>query len=190
MTPRREHSVHPAVRVLRGCEAISEWSGRVVSWLTLLMVLVTFTIVVLRYGFNLGWIAMQESVTYLHAMVFMIGAAYTLKHDGHVRVDIFYRDMSERRRAWVDLLGALFLLLPVCIFIGWTCWDYVLESWSLHESSPDAGGLPWVYILKTNMLIMCALFIIQGIAQALYALATLAGWHPPPEPDTGLETEL
>ncbi|MEJ2508616.1 MAG: TRAP transporter small permease subunit [Gammaproteobacteria bacterium] len=181
---------HPVVRVISWCELVSEWTGRVVSWLTLLMVLVTFAIVVLRYGFNLGWIGMQESVTYLHAMVFMIGAAYTLKHDGHVRVDIFYRDMSERKRAWVDMLGAIFLLLPVCIFIAWTSWDYVAESWRLRESSPDAGGLPWVYILKTNILIMCALFIVQGIAQALHGLATLAGWHPPPEVDAGLEQEL
>lgn len=173
-----------------GIDWLNEWIGRAVSWLTLGMVLVTFAVVVLRYGFNLGWIAMQESVTYLHAVVFLIGAAYTLKHDGHVRVDIFYRDMSPRAQAWVNLAGSALLLLPVCVFIFWTSWGYVTESWSLRESSPDAGGLPWVYALKTTMLIMAALVILQGIAMALCSLLTLSGYQAPQEPDAGLKREI
>jgi len=150
-------------------ENISEWTGRGIAWLTLLMVIITFLVVVLRYLFDTGWIALQESVSYLHAMVFMLGAAYTMKHEGHVRVDIFYRKMSPVRQAWVDLLGGLLLLLPVCLFIAWSSWDYVASSWSLLEGSPEAGGLPLVFLLKTSILIMSLLVILQGVAHILRA---------------------
>ena len=159
--------------LMKQLEWIAEWTGRAVAWMTLLMVLLTFLIVVLRYVFNLGWIGMQESVTYLHAIVFMLGAAYTLKHEEHVRVDIFYRDMSPQRRARVDLLGTLFLLTPVCLFIFFASWDYVLNSWSLREGSADPGGLPIVYLLKATLLVMPLLVLIQGLAQALRAWAVL-----------------
>lgn len=156
-------------------EAISEWCGRYISWLTLLMVIITFLVVVLRYLFDIGWIAMQESVSYMHAMLFLVGASYTLKHNGHVRVDIFYRKMSPQRQAVVDLLGSVFLLLPVCAFIFWASWDYVLTSWSFKEGSPEAGGLPAVYLLKTLLLIMPALMVIQGTAHFLQNLLKLQG---------------
>ena len=99
-------------------ERINTFLGQLVSWFTLIMALLTFLIVVLRYGFDLGWIAMQESVMYLHASVFMLGAAYTLKEEGHVRVDIFYRKMRPKKQAYVDIFGSLFLLLPICIYMG------------------------------------------------------------------------
>ena len=172
---------------IRQLENLAEWTGRLTAWLTLLMVAITFLVVVLRYAFNIGWIGMQESITYLHAMVFMLGAAYTLRHDGHVRVDIFYRKWGGRRRAWVDLLGAILLLLPVCLFIAWTSWDYVLASWSFKEGSPEAGGLPLVYLLKTCMLIMPVLLILQGLAQALTAWRRLQGDIPVEGEDMGVE---
>ena len=128
------------------------------------MVLVMFSVVILRYIFNEGSIALQESVTYMHAVVFMLGAAYTLKNDGHVRVDIFYSKMSDRNKAIVNFSGNLLLLLPVCIFIVWSSWDYVTESWRLKESSREAGGLPWIYLLKTSILIMAFLLILQALA--------------------------
>ena len=103
--------------IINKLEQTSELSGRFIAWLTLFIVLITFIVVVLRYVFDYGSIAMQESVTYLHAFVFMLGAAYTLKHDGHVRVDIFYRKMSARKKAWVDLLGTFLLLYPVCCIL-------------------------------------------------------------------------
>ncbi|NIR25762.1 MAG: TRAP transporter small permease subunit, partial [Gammaproteobacteria bacterium] len=118
------------------------------------MVLVTFAVVLLRYLFNTGWIAMQESITYMHALVFMLGAAYTLRHDGHVRVDIFYQKFSPRTRAWVDLLGTLLLLLPVTLFIAWVSWEYVSTAWALKEGSRETGGLPGVYLLKTAIPLM------------------------------------
>lgn len=159
-------------------DAFSEWTGRVVSWLTLGMVLVTFLIVVLRYAFNLGWIAMQESVLYMHATVFMLGAAYTLRHDQHVRVDIFYRRLGPRGRALVDLAGTLLLLVPVCGYILFSSRDYVREAWAIHEASPEAGGLPWVYVLKTLIPLLAVLLLVQGVSQALRALLRLLDREP------------
>lgn len=153
--------------IARYIDSLNEWCGRLIAWLTGFMVAVTFLIVILRYVFNTGWIAMQESVVFMHALVFLIGAAYTLKHDAHVRVDIFYRNMSPHRRAWIDLLGCLLLLLPVCVYIFWFSFEYVTSAWQLQEGSQEAGGLPGVYLLKTSILIMAVLLFLQGISQCL-----------------------
>ena len=150
-----------------------EWTGRTISWLTLGMVLMTFTVVFFRYAFNTGWIALQESINYMHALVFLVGAAYTLKHNEHVRVDIIYQKLSPRGRAWIDMLGHLFILLPVMIFIFWISWDYVADSWNVFESSRQAGGLPGVYLLKSSILLMSVLLILQSIAHTLSALGIL-----------------
>lgn len=176
-------------RIAAFIDALAEWTGRAVAWLTLAMVLVTCAVVLLRYAFSLGWIALQESITYLHAMVFMLGAAYTLRHDGHVRVDIFYRRLGPRGQAWVDLLGALLLLLPVCLFILWISWDYVAASWSLLEGSREAGGLPLVYLLKSVIPLMALLLLIQGLGQALRSLLVLRG-HPEDAPAHDAEVEV
>jgi TRAP-type mannitol/chloroaromatic compound transport system permease small subunit len=168
----------------RLCDRSNEAIGRSISWLTLAMVVVTFLIVILRYMFNLGWIAMQESVTYMHAFVFMLGAAYTLKHDGHVRVDIFYVKASKRARAWVDLLGSLILLIPMMVFIFVISWDYVAESWRLLEESPETGGLPLVYLLKTAILALGALMTLQGLGQAIHNALFLMGIEAEPEHHT------
>lgn len=164
------------VRAVRLLDNFSEWTGRSVAWLTLFMVMVTFLVVVLRYAFNTGWIAMQESITYMHGVVFLLGAAYTLKHNGHVRVDIFYRAMTDRGRAWVDLIGTAALLLPVCVAIIWVSWDYVSSSWALKEGSREAGGLPGVYLFKTSILAMPALMLLQGLALALRSMLVLLGY--------------
>lgn len=154
-------------------DRFSDLTGRAVAWLTAVMVLVTFLVVVLRYAFDWGEIALQESITYLHAMVFMLGAAYTLRHDGHVRVDIFYRKMTPRGQAWVNLLGTLLLLLPVSLYVLVESWPYVSASWSVHEGSREAGGLPGVYLLKTLLVVMPMLLVVQGVADALRSLLTL-----------------
>lgn len=166
--------------------ALNEAVGRSIAWLTLSMVVVTFAVVLLRYLFNVGWIALQESITVMHALVFMLGAAYTLRHEGHVRVDIFYRKWGPRGRAWVDLLGSLLLLLPVCVFIMAISWDYVLSSWALLEGSREAGGLPGVFLLKSIIPLMAALLLLQGLAQAARALLVLRGEEPA---DTSETTE-
>ena len=162
-----------ATPLINSIEAINEFAGRLVSWLALLMVLVTFSVVILRYLFDTGWIAMQESVTFMHALLFLVGAAYTLKHQGHVRVDIFFRKFSDHGRAWVDLLGTLFLLMPVCIYILLVSWDYVALSWSMQEASQEAGGLGGVYLLKSMILVMALLLLLQGIAMVLRSLLVI-----------------
>ncbi len=166
-------------------ETLNEWVGQALSWLTLLMVLVTFAVVVLRYAFDMGWIAMQESVTYMHAFLFLGAAAFTLKHHGHVRVDIFFHRFSRRGQAWVDLLGSVFLLIPVSLFISWVSWEYVASSWELLEGSREAGGLPGVFLLKTRLLVMAMLLIVQGLAMALRCGLFLGGMREalpvPPE---------
>jgi TRAP-type mannitol/chloroaromatic compound transport system permease small subunit len=148
-------------------------SGKTIAWLTVVMVLLTFTIVILRYGFNLGWIWLQESVTYFHVAVFSIAAAWTLQQDGHVRVDIFYASMSRKNRARVDLLGSLLFLVPFCIFILVIAWPYVSTSWGLLESSREAGGLPLVFLLKSLIMVMPALLLGQAIINISDAWKTL-----------------
>ena len=137
-------------------------SGKAIAWLTLVMVLLTFTIVVLRYGFNMGWIWLQESLTYLHVAVFSVVAAWALQQDGHVRVDIFYAGMTPKNRARVDLLGTLIFLIPFCVFILVISWPYVANSWKLLESSREAGGLPLVFLLKSLIMVMPALLLGQA----------------------------
>jgi len=156
-------------------QGINEWVGRFIAWLTLFMVLVTFLVVTLRYAFDLGWIAMQESVVYMHAIVFMLGGAYTLKHQGHVRVDIFYQRFSPKTKAWVDLLGTLFLLFPVSIFIIWMGWEYVADSWSVMEGSREAGGLPGVFLLKSLIIAMPVLMLLQGLSLIVSKILLLQG---------------
>tara|TARA_R110002096_G_scaffold379_7_gene2341 strand:- start:6110 stop:6619 length:510 start_codon:yes stop_codon:yes gene_type:complete len=144
-----------------------------VAWLTTLMVVTMFSIVVLRYGFNMGSIALQESITYMHGLVFMLAIAHTLKIDGHVRVDIFYQLFGSKGRAWVNLIGSLCLLLPVCIFIIYISWDYVQTSWSYLEGSREAGGLDAVFLLKSLVPLMAALLLLQGLSEAMKSICTL-----------------
>jgi TRAP-type mannitol/chloroaromatic compound transport system permease small subunit len=156
-------------------DRFSETTGRLVSWLTLVMVVVTFVIVVMRYAFDAGLIWLQESVIWLHSAVFMLGAAYTLKHDEHVRVDVFYRSSSATRKAWVDLLGVLFFLLPVCGFLLVKSWDFAAVSWSMKEASRESGGLPYplVPIAKSILIAMPFVVGLQGVSLLLKSLMTI-----------------
>jgi TRAP-type mannitol/chloroaromatic compound transport system permease small subunit len=156
-------------------DTINKKIGEWVSYFTFLMAAITFTVVVLRYGFNLGWIAMQESVVYLHAAVFLLGSAYTLQHDGHVRVDVFYRGFSRKRKALVNLIGTLFLLLPMMVFITAVSWHYVFESWQTLEGSMESGGLPFLYVLKSFILLFSLTMFFQGVSEALKQTLILAG---------------
>lgn len=160
--------------LLRGLDTVTDLVGRTTAWLVLVMMAVQFAIVVMRYVFGIHSIALQESVMYMHAMVFMLGAAWTLHHDGHVRVDIFYRKRSPRSRASVDLFGTLFLLLPVALYILLGSLGYVASSWAILERSPD-GGIPGVFLLKSLILAMAALLLLQGIAQLIRQTLILRG---------------
>ena len=149
--------------------------GRAAAWLTILMVLVTFVIVVMRYVFDSGLIWLQEAVTWMHAVVFMLGAAYTLQQEEHVRVDIFYREMSARRRGFVNLGGVLLFVFPMCGFLAWSSWDYVAASWAIGEGSRNAGGLPYPFIplLKSTLILMPVAIALQGVALGLRAIRAI-----------------
>jgi TRAP-type mannitol/chloroaromatic compound transport system permease small subunit len=145
-------------------DALNDYVGRALSWLTLFMVLVTFLIVVLRYVFNVGWIWLQETVNYMHSFVFLGAAGYVLLKDAHVRVDIFYRDASARAKAWVNLLGVIFLLLPICGLLVAMSFYYVGSSWRILEGSQEAGGIDAVYILKSLLIVYPVLLGLQGFS--------------------------
>ena len=171
-------------------DALAEQTGRIVSWLTLAMVFVTVAVVILRYLFDIGSIALQESITYLHALVFMLGAAYTLKHDSHVRVDIFYQQRKARARAWINLLGSVLLLMPVCVFIFASSLGYVGNSWSIHEGSREAGGLDGVFLLKTIIPLMATLLLLQGLSVVLRSVLVISGHTKPADSDSGPDRDL
>ena len=158
-------------------DAVSNSLGRAMSWLTLLMVLVTFVIVVLRYVFGTGLIWLQESLSWMHAVVFMLGASYTLQQDEHVRVDIFYQKMSDRHRAWVNLLGVLIFIFPMCIFFVYSSLDYVAAAWSIREVSRNSGGLPYPFVpvLKSVLVIMPLTVGFQGLSMLLRAAQVIRG---------------
>jgi len=151
--------------------------GKGAAWLTLFMVLVTFLVVVMRYAFDVGFIWLQESVVWMHAAVFMLGAAYTLQQEEHVRVDIFYREMSPKRRAWVDLIGVIVFLLPLCAFLAFKAFDFVAMSWKLEEASRESGGLPYPLfpLLKSVLVVMPITLGLQGISLLMRCLKTLRG---------------
>ena len=156
-------------------DRISTIVGKAASWLTLFMVLVTFVVVVMRYVFDAGLIWVQESVTWMHAVVFMLGAAYTLQQEEHVRVDVFYRAMSTRRRALVDATGVVIFIWPLCVFLAWKSFDFVTASWSLKEASRESGGLPYpmVPLLKSVLLVMPLAVALQGASLFMRSLDTL-----------------
>ena len=175
--------------MINAINRLSELSGRAIAWLTLVMVIVTVVVVVLRYLFDTGWIWLQESITWMHAAVFMLGAAYTLRRDEHVRVDIFYREMSPRRQALIGIAGSLLFLLPVCFFIALSSLDYVASSWAVKEASREAGGLPYplVPILKSLIPLTALLVALQALADLLRDIlivtgrqTVVAGTRPPP----------
>jgi TRAP-type mannitol/chloroaromatic compound transport system permease small subunit len=153
--------------------------GRAAAWCALAMVLLQFLVVLLRYVFGIGSIWLTESILYAHATLFLMAAAWTLMMGGHVRVDIFYANASPRRRAVVDLLGALLLLLPFMAAIVWWSLPYVARSWMILERSRESSGLPFVFLLKTLIPLFAALLALQGIAQAIRAWLVI---FPPSSP--------
>jgi len=138
-------------------------------------VLIQFLIVVGRYVFGVGSIWFQELIIYMFGFLFMLGAAYTLRHDGHVRVDIFYREAPARTKALVNLVGSLLFLIPICGLIFWVAWPYVLQSWSIWEGSQESSGIPARYLQKTAILAFAVLMALQGLSIVLRSLLVLQG---------------
>lgn len=163
-------------------DRLNERVGRGVAWLTLLMVMITFVVVILRYVYAIGWVWLQESYVWLHGIVFMVGAGYTLLHNAHVRVDIFYRPNSARYKAVIDLFGSLLLLLPLVGVVIYVSYDFVADSWLRLEESREAGGLPGLFLLKSVILLFSLLIGLQGLSLAGRSFLVLSG-HPEFQPE-------
>jgi TRAP-type mannitol/chloroaromatic compound transport system permease small subunit len=138
--------------------------GMVVRWAAIFMVLIQFAIVLFRYVFGFSSIAVNESVLYLHASLFMLGAGYTLLVDGHVRVDIFYGKSSERRKAAIDMFGHLALLIPSMLVLAYWSWPSVVNSWKILEGPISVGGIPASFLLKSLIPAFCVLLVVQSIS--------------------------
>jgi TRAP-type mannitol/chloroaromatic compound transport system permease small subunit len=162
---------------VRFIDRLNDAVGRGIAWLTLVMVLITFFVVVLRYVYSIGWVWMQESYVWLHGVVFMVGAGYTLLHNGHVRVDIIYRPRDYRYKAVIDILGSILLLLPLVSLVFMFSVGYVADSWIRLEESREAGGLPGLFLLKSVVLVFCVLLGLQGLALAGRSLLSLVGFE-------------
>ncbi|MCK5877148.1 MAG: TRAP transporter small permease subunit [Candidatus Marithrix sp.] len=160
-------------------DIISEWTGRLTAWLVILIVLIIVYQATMVALFSIGSVALQELQWHLFAMIFLFGAAYTLKYDEHVRVDIIYRShwLTDRNRAWIDLLGGIFFLIPFCLLIIVTSWPFVHNSFIYVESSPDPGGLPYRFLLKATIPLGFLLLILQGISNILKNLEYLFSKH-------------
>ncbi len=163
------------IRLAAAIETLNGRIGRFVAWGILALVLLQFAVVIQRYVFGIGFVWMQEAITYVYASVFMTAAGFTLLRDGHVRVDIYYREASAGARAVVDLLGTLLLLWPVTGLLAAVSWSYVSRSFQILEGSRESGGLPFLYLLKAEILLFAALLALQGLARAIRAIATLRG---------------
>ena len=147
--------------------------GRAVMWCTLFVVLVQFAVVLLRYVLGIGSLWLSESIIYGHAALFMLAAAWTLAENGHVRVDIFYAEASPRRKALVDLAGAVLLLVPFALVLAWLSLPYVARSWAILERSRETSGLPAVFVLKTLIPLFALTMALQGVSQAIRAVVAL-----------------
>jgi TRAP-type mannitol/chloroaromatic compound transport system permease small subunit len=167
-------------RAVNAIDWINRWVGRMVAWLTLATVLVCASVVFLRYSAGIGFVWMQELYVWTHAMTFLLAAGFAYLLNAHVRVDIFYARLGARGKAWIDLLGVIFLLMPWLILLGWTSWTYVTYSWQTSEISVQSNGMPGMYVLKSAMLGFVGLLGLQGLAWIGRSILVLAGREPPP----------
>jgi TRAP-type mannitol/chloroaromatic compound transport system permease small subunit len=171
------------IKFVRAVDWLNELVGRLAAWLTLVTVVICATVVVLRYGFNEGFVWMQELYVWTGGAIFMLGAGYTLLHGGHVRVDIFYARASAKRRALIDLLGTLVFLLPWLILVFIVAWPYVRSAWLISEASAQGGGMPGLYIFKSVLLAFCVLLGLQGLAMIGRSILVLTGRDGASAPD-------
>lgn len=167
------HAVYKAI------DGLNDRIGRFVAWFTVLMVLIQFALVVMRYIFSAGdflflstlwW---QEAIVYLHGSLIMAAAGYTFLHNGHVRVDIFYRVSTQRSQDWTDVIGSAIFLLPVCYLIAWSAWPNVMLSWRNLEGSTETSGIPYKYALKSTVLLLAGLLALQAISTMVKAALRL-----------------
>jgi TRAP-type mannitol/chloroaromatic compound transport system permease small subunit len=162
-------------RLSQWVDTINEWVGRGTAWVSLALVTVVFIDVVMRYAFNRSFVFVQELEWHIFAFIFLIGAGYTLLHDGHVRVDIFYQRLGPKGKAWTDLLGVLIFLIPGCLMIMATSWHFVVRAFVVGEGSPDPGGIPYRFIVKGLIPGGFSLLLLQGISMGIHSLLQILG---------------
>ncbi len=170
-------------------DKINDHIGRGVAWLALIMVLVQFAVVVMRYVFGISYLMVQESIVYMHGIVFLIASGYTLLHNEHVRIDILYGNISRKRQALIDFMGVFVILLPVCALIWITAWPYIWASWKVFEGSPETSGIQGVFLLKSAILVAVSLLAVQGLSLAVRSLFTMMGIEPRQAPENESEQE-
>ncbi|MDP6875959.1 MAG: TRAP transporter small permease subunit [Alphaproteobacteria bacterium] len=161
--------------IARFIDLMNEKIGRSISWLALIMILVQFVVVVMRYIFGMGSIFMQESIVYMHALIFLVAAGYTLLHDGHVRVDIFYGSATPQRKALVNFLGVLVFLWPMCMLILIVSTKFITAAWAVREGSPEGSGIQAIYLLKTVIWVFAVLLILQGYSLLVNSWLVMRG---------------
>jgi len=162
-------------------DGLNEWVGRGVAWVTLALVLVIFVDVVMRYLFNKSFVFTQELEWHLFGFIFLIGAGYTLLHDGHVRVDIIYQRLGFKGQAWINLMGVIVFLIPGCLMIIITSFKFVLTSFLILEGSPDPGGIPFRFIVKGFIPAGFSLLLLQGLSLGVHSLLQILGVETPKE---------
>jgi TRAP-type mannitol/chloroaromatic compound transport system permease small subunit len=167
--------------IANGIDDLNRRIGGAVAWLTLAMVIMQFVVVLMRYVFGIFEVQMQESIVYMHGVLFMLAAGYTLLNDEHVRVDLIYREASPRYKALVNLLGALFFLMPVMALIAWYSWPYVELAWKIREGSRETSGIHGVYLLKSVILAFAGLVFLQGVSMVIHSFLALTGSETPPK---------
>ncbi|HIM21995.1 MAG TPA: TRAP transporter small permease subunit [Gammaproteobacteria bacterium] len=157
-------------KITRSLDFFSEMTGRFCSWFVALMALITCVVVVMRYGLDLGSVLLQDVVLYLHGALFLLGSSFALKRNAHVRVDIFYREFSEKKKAFVDLVGHCLFLQPVCWVIFLFSWGFVELSWRIMEVSAEPDGLPFVYLQKSLLIALCLFMALQSFSEILKSI--------------------
>lgn len=162
-------------RLCNWIDTLNSWVGRGVSWVTALVVAVVFIDVVMRYTLKTSFVFTQELEWHLFAFIFLMGAGYTLLKEGHVRVDIIYQQLGPRAQAWINLIGVIFFLLPGCYLVFATSLNFVYNSWSILEGSPDPGGIPYRYIIKAAIPTGFLLVALQGVSLGIKSWFTIRG---------------
>ncbi|KZL22110.1 Tripartite ATP-independent periplasmic transporter, DctQ component [Pseudovibrio axinellae] len=161
--------------IISKLDAINRIVGHTICWFALIMLLLQFAIVLLRYLFGISYIFLGEGVLYMHAAIFMLGAGYTLLTDKHVRVDIFYGQASQKTKAVINIIGAVCFLLPTVGLLLWVSWPFVSNSWKILEGPISVGGIPASFLLKSLIPAFCILLITQGVSGILRDILFLTG---------------
>lgn len=162
-------------RICRWIDTLNEWVGQGIAFITVGLVAVVFADVVMRYAFRKSSVVVQELEWHLFGFIFLLGAGYTLLHDGHVRVDVVYQRLKPIVRAWINLIGVIGFLIPGCLMVIITSWKFAYNSWLILEGSPDPGGIPLRFIIKGAITVGFLLLLVQGIALGLRSLAAVLG---------------